>query len=124
MATALYLHNLSDRTPLVYNITLPFGYSGVLQKEKNVILNFVKRELLDLGVIEITSPFGIKIKVYDIERTICDIIKNKNKMDAEIFSKALKDYAKSKNKNLSKLTKYANAMNIEKKVSEYMEVLL
>lgn len=124
MATALYLHNLSDRTPLVFNVTLPFGYSGVLQKEKNVILNFVKRELLDLGVIEMTSPFGMKIKVYDIERTICDIIKNKNKMDAEIFSKALKDYAKSKNKNLSKLTKYARAMNIEKKVSEYMEVLL
>jgi len=124
MATALYLHNLSDRTPLVYNVTLPFGYSGVLQKEKNVILNFVKRELLDLGVIEMTSPFGMKIKVYDIERTICDIIKNKNKMDAEIFSKALKDYAKSRNKNLSKLTKYAKAMNIEKKVSEYMEVLL
>ena len=124
MATALYLHNLSDRTPLVYNITLPFGYSGVLQKEKKVILNFVKRELLDLGVIEMTSPFGMKIKVYDIERTICDIIKNKNKIDAEIFSKALKDYAKSKNKNLSKLTKYARAMNIEKKVSDYMEVLL
>jgi len=124
MATALYLHNLSDRTPLVYNVTLPFGYSGVLQKEKNVILNFVKRELLDLGVIEMTSPFGMKIKVYDVERTICDIIKSKNKMDAEIFSKALKEYAKSKNKNLSKLTKYAKAMNIEKKVSEYMEVLL
>ncbi len=124
MATALYLHNLSDRTPLVYNVTLPFGYSGVLQKEKNVIPNFVKRELLDLGVVEIISPFGMKIKVYDIERTICDIIKNKNKMDAEIFSKALKDYAKSKNKNLSRLTKYAKAMNIEKKVSGYMEVLL
>ena len=124
MATALYLHDLSDRTPLVYNVTLPFGYSGVLQKEKNVILNFVKRELLDLGVIEMISPFGMKIKVYDIERTICDIIKNKNKIDAEIFSKALKDYAKSKNKNLSKLTKYAKSMNVEKKVSEYMEVLL
>ena len=124
MATALYLHDLSDRTPLVYNVTLPFGYSGVLQKEKNVILNFVKRELLDLGVIEMISPFGMKIKVYDVERTICDIIKNKNKIDAEIFSKALKDYAKSKNKNLSKLTKYAKSMNVEKKVSEYMEVLL
>lgn len=124
MATALYLHNLSERTPLIYNVTLPFGYSGVLQKEKNVILNFVKKELLDLGVVEMTSPFGMKIKVYDVERTICDIIKNKNKMDAEIFSKALKDYAKSKNKNLSKLTKYAESLNIKKKVSEYMEVLL
>jgi len=124
MATALYLHNLSDRTPLVYNVTLPFGYSGVLQKEKNVILNFVKRELLDLGVIEMESPFGMKIKVYDVERTICDIIKNKSKMNAEIFSKALKEYAKSKNKNLNKLAMYAKKMNIEKKVSEYMEVLL
>jgi len=124
MATALYLHNLSDRTPLVYNITLPFGYNGALQKEKNVVLNFVNRKILDLGMIEMTSPFGMKIKVYDVERTICDIIKNKNKMDAEIFSKALKEYAKSKNKNLNKLMKYAKVMNIEKKVSEYMEVLL
>ena len=123
-ATALYLHNLSDRTPLLYNITLPYDYSGVLQKDKNVIISFVNRDILDLGVIEMTSPYGMKIKVYDIERTICDIIKNKNKMDAEIFSKALKEYAKSKNKNLSKLTKYARTMNIEKKVSEYMEVLL
>lgn len=124
LSTALYLHNLSDRSPLVYNITLPYGYGGILQKEKNVMLNFVKRELLDLGAIEMTSPFGMKIKVYDVERTICDIIKNKNKMNAEIFSKALKEYARSKNKNLNKLAMYAKKMNIEKKVSEYMEVLL
>lgn len=123
-ATALYLHNLSDRSPLVYNITLPYDYSGILQKNKNVIINFVKRDLLDLGVMEMISPFGMKIKVYDIERTICDIIKNKNKMDSEIFSKALKEYARSKNKNLSKLSKYARIMNIEKKVNEYMEILL
>ena len=124
LSTALYLHNLSDRVPLVYNVTLPYGYSGVLQKEKNVIINFVKKELLDLGVIEMISPFGMKIKVYDIERTICDIIKNRNKIDSEIFSKALKGYVKSKEKNLRKLMKYARAMKIEKKVSEYMEVLL
>ena len=124
MNTALYLHNLSDRSPLIFNITLPFGYSGSLQKEKNVQLNFVKKELLDLGTIEMESPFGMKIKVYDVERTICDIIKNKHKIDAEIFSKALKDYAKYKDKNLSKLSGYARKMNIEKKVREYMEVLL
>lgn len=124
MNTALYLHNLSDRSPLIFNITLPFGYSGSLQKEKNVQLNFVKKELLDLGTIEMESPFGMKIKVYDVERTICDIIKNKHKIDAEIFSKALKDYAKYKDKNLSKLSVYARKMNIEKKVREYMEVLL
>ena len=124
MTTALYLHNLSDRTPLVFHITLPAGYSGTLQKEKRVVINYVKRDLLDLGAIEMTSPFGMNIKVYDVERTICDIIKYKNKVDAEIFRKALKNYIKCKNKNLSKLAKYAKIMNIEKKVSEYMEVLL
>ncbi len=124
MATALYLHHLSDRNPLVYHVTLPYGYSGILQKQKGVVLNFVKREFLDLGVIEMTSPFGMKIKVYDVERTICDIIKNKHKIDSEIFSKALKSYATSKNKNLAKLHQYAKTMNIEKKVSHYMEVLL
>lgn len=126
MSTALYLHGLSERIPLVYNITLPYGYSGALQKEKNVLLNFVKKELLNLGVVEVESPFGMKIKVYDIERTICDIIKHKNKMDAEIFSKALKFYAKRKDKNINinKLMRYAKKMNIEKKVAEYMEVVL
>ena len=124
LTTALYLHDLINRTPLVYNVTLPVGYSGSLQKDKNVIINFVNKNVLDLGVIEIKSPFGMKIKVYDVERTICDIIKNKNKIDGEIFSSALKNYAKSKKKNLSKLRKYAKALKIESKVNEYMEVLL
>lgn len=124
LSTALYLHGLSERVPLAYNITLPYGYSGALQKEKNVLLNFVKKELLNLGAIEMESPFGMKIKVYDVERTICDIIKYKNKIDAEIFSKALKFYAMRKDKNINKLMRYAKKMNIEKKVAEYMEVLL
>lgn len=124
LATALYFHDLSERVPLIYNITLPYGYSGALQKERNVSLNFVKKELLNLGVIEIESPFGMKVKVYDVEKTICDIIKHKNKMDAEIFSKALKFYARRKDKNINKLMRYAKKMNIEKKVVEYMEVLL
>ena len=124
LATALYFHNLSDRTPLVYNVTLPYGYGGVLQKEKNVILNFVKRELLDLGVIEMTSPFGMKIKVYDIERTICDIIKNRDKVDPEIFSEAMKQYIRSKEKNITNLFVYAKKLNIEDIVRKYVEVML
>lgn len=122
--TALYFHNLSDRTPLRHDITVPSGYNGILQKESTVSLNYIKRELLELGLTTLTSPFGKTIKVYDIERTICDIIKNKNKMDKEIFSKALKNYSNLKVKDLSKLVKYAEKLGIKKKVMEYMEVLL
>ena len=124
LETALYLHELTNRTPLVYSISLPVGYSGALQKGKNVRITYVNKAILDLGVEEIISPFGAKIKVYDVERTICDIIKHKSKVDAEIFSEALKNYVKSKNKDLNKLYKYAKALKIEKKLRQYLEVLL
>jgi hypothetical protein len=124
LATALYLHNLSDRTPLVLNMTVPYDYNGTLRSEKSVSLTFVSRDILDLGVIVIVSPFGTKLRVYDVEKTICDIIKNRNKMDAEIFSSALKNYARLKNKDLRKLVQYARVMKIENKVQEYMGLLL
>ena len=66
----------------------------------------------------------MKLRCYDRERTICDIIKYKNHMDREIFVKALKRYSNSKQKDLVKLIRYAKKLNIEKKVIEYMEVLL
>lgn len=124
MNTALYLHNLSDRTPLIFDITVPYYYGGSLRKNNKVNLHFVKNSILNLGEIEITSPFGMKIKVYDKERTICDIVKNRNNMDMEIFSKAIKNYIKSSDKDLNKLMKYAKELKIEKKMKEYMEVIL
>lgn len=124
MNTALYLHNLSDRTPLVFDITVPYYYGGSLRKNKKVNLYFVKSSILNLGKIEVISPFGMKIKVYDKERTICDIVKNKKNMDMEIFSKAIKNYIRSDDKKLNKLMKYAKELKIENKIREYMEVIL
>jgi len=122
--TALYFYDLSDRTPLFYELTVPNGYNGILLKNNNIKLHYVKKDIFELGLTTIESPFGMKIRIYDIERCICDIIKNKKKMDIEIFVKALQRYAKYKNKDLNKLMRYANKMNISEKVREYMEVLL
>lgn len=122
--TALFLHDLSDRTPLYFDLTVIKGYNGNLISDNNIILHYVEKNVLDLGVMTIKSPFGMNIKVYDTERTICDIIRSKNKMDIEVFSNALKKYANSKNKDLNKLMKYAKILKIDKKVREYMEVLL
>lgn len=123
-ATALYLHNLSDRNPSIYDITVPYSAGNSYKEEKNVNIHYVKKELLDFGLTEMESPFGMKVRVYDVERTICDIIKNKNKMDIEIFTKALKSYSKLKSKDLNKLMRYAKQLKVDKKVREYMEVLI
>ncbi len=122
--TALFLHDLSDRTPLYFDITVPRGYGGQLQKIKTVSLHYVDNNILNLGMEIIKSPFGMDIKCYDVERTICDIIKDKKNMDKEIYSKALKWYAERKDKDLLKLVKYSKKLNIEKEVVEIMQVIL
>lgn len=122
--TALFLHNLSDRTPLYFDITVPRGYGGLLQNIDTVSLHYVDISLLTLGLEIIKSPLGREIKCYNIERTICDIIKDKKHIDKEIYTKALKWYAKRKDKDLLKLAIYSKKLKIEKEVAEIMQVIL
>ena len=121
--TALYLHGFSNRIPIKYDITIKSGYKGSLQKGKNVNLFYTKKELLELGVIDYKLDSGNIIRVYDLDKTICDIIKNKKKIDAEIFNKAIREYFYSKKKNTLKLYEYAKKMNIYDKVRDTFEVL-
>ena len=123
-ATALYLHNMSDRIPLVYDVTVPYNYSGSLLNNENVSLRYVKDDIFELGMIDIKTINDLTVKCYDLEKTLCDIIKDKNRMDKEIYSKALKEYARSKDKDILKLVKYAKKLDIEDEVVELMEVLL
>ena len=120
--TALYLHGFSNRIPIKYDITINSGYNGSLQKEKNVNLFYTKKELLGLGVMNYKLDSGNIIRVYDLDKTICDIIKNKKKIDAEIFNKAIREYFYSKKKNTLKLYEYAKKMNIYNKVRDTFEV--
>ena len=120
--TALYLHGFSNRMPIKYDITINNGYNGSLQKEKNVNLFYTKKELLELGVINYKLDSGNIIRVYDLDKTICDIIKNKKKIDAEIFNKAIREYFYSNKKNTLKLYEYAKKMNIYNKVRDTFEV--
>lgn len=122
--TSLFLHELSDRTPLYFDVTVPRGYGGPLQNIDIVSLHYVDNNILNLGMEIIKSPFGMDIKCYDVERTICDIIKDKNNMDKEIYTKALKWYAEKKDKDMLKLAKYSKKLNIEKEVAEIMQVIL
>ena len=65
---------------------------------------------------------GNKVRVYDIERCICDIIRSKNRMDLEHVKYSIREYIKRKDKNLMKLSKYADKMGIKKEVMDFVEV--
>ena len=124
--TAAYLQGLSTRMPLVYVMTVKVGdnVSRVKSVRDNIIFKYIKKDYYDIGKITINSPFGREISVYDKERTILDIIKDKDRIDVQVFSKVIKSYFTSKEKNLLKLSKYAIKMNMEYALKQYSEVLL
>jgi predicted transcriptional regulator of viral defense system len=122
--TALYFHALNDRIPLDYDVTVRNDYSGSLQKEENVNLYYVDEKDLNIGRVTIKTNLGNEVDVYDVERSICDIIKNKNRLDLELFNKTIRNYFYSSNKDINKLYNYAKKLNILKKVKNTFEVFL
>jgi predicted transcriptional regulator of viral defense system len=122
--TALYLHGLSDRTPMSYTITFPHGYNAAGLKILNAKSKFAAPEIYDLGIIEKPSPCGNPLRVYDIERTLCDIVKGNSACDIQLVNQAMKAYAVSKKKDAAKLINLAARLRVKPKILRYMEVLL
>ena len=122
--TALYLHGISDRTPFEHTVTAPSGCipSAAIKSECKVY--YIKPELFELGKTTLRTPAGNDVPAYDLERTICDVIRSRNKLGTETFLTALKLYAANPKKNLNQLNTYAKQMRVEKVLRQYLEVLL
>ena len=118
--TALYLYNLTDRTPMKFDMTFS---SNVRIKNECISSHYIKDDKHLLGATKMKLKDSSEIKIYNLERTMCDIIRDKNKMDPQIFNYAMKEYNRIKNKNLNLLYKYAKEFKIQNKLTQYMEVL-
>ena len=121
--TALYLLGYSDRTPAKYTMTFPKGYNAPSLKQETIIVKRVVPENYEFGQIQIKSPAGNLIRTYDLERTLCDILRG-NGSDIQIITDAMKRYAASGEKNIHKLMQYAERLRVSPKVLRYLEVLL
>ena len=122
--TALYLHDLTDRDPARWSVTVPYGYNASHLRKKGIDVHSVKKEQYLLGVSEGVTMFGRPIKIYDRERTICDLARNRNNMDIGVFNDALKRYVSLKDKNIPLLLRYADQLGIQKNMKNYLEILL
>lgn len=120
--SSLYLLDLCERIPIIYDITVPTGYKGYLQNIKNVKLYYVSKKVYNLGLIEVDDMFNNKLRCYDLERTICDIVKYYDKLDKELSNKALIEYFTG-NHNEKKLFLYAKELGVYKKLIKKVEVL-
>lgn len=122
--TALFMHALTDRTPFEYSATVPSGYKVVSNVAERFKIYYIKKEFHKLGMETINNSFGNQLRVYNIERTICDIIKSRSRVDIQILNDALKRYIKMKSSDYSLLMDYGKKLKIETVLKNYLEVLM
>ena len=123
-STALFFHNLIDRAPINIEITIPQGYnaSRIKKTYPNLKVHYVKKELLYIGIESLTTPLGSNITVYNKERCICDLIKDKNHIDKQIYIDAIKAYF-SHIQNEHELIKISKLIGVEDEIRNYLEVI-
>jgi predicted transcriptional regulator of viral defense system len=122
--TALFLHRMTDRTPIRYSVTVPSSYKPSAALKNSSKIYYIKQDLIELGKTEKLSGMGNTVITYDLDRTLCDVIRSRNKMDNQIIIEALRNYAKSKDKDLHSLYRYAEKFGVKKTLYHYLEVLL
>ncbi len=122
--TALYLHGISDRTPFEHTVTAPSGCVPSASIKAECKVYYIKSELFGLGKTTLKTPAGNSVPAYDLERTVCDIIRSRNKLGTETFVAALRMYALDPKKDLNKLNLYAKQLRVSNVLRRYLEVLL
>ncbi len=121
--SSLYLHRLTDKIPEDIFVSCPQGYHPSRKAIPSLVITQISnQDLYLLGTMEVETMFGNSVKVYDRERSICDLIKHREKYDGETFVKAIRTYLND-SPDQSKLFRYAKVMKIENKVFEIMEVI-
>lgn len=118
--TACYLLNLSDRLPYKIEVTT-INHNNI---NEDLDIHYVAKEKFDIGITEIKSPYSNPIKIYNAERCICDILKNPDSVDLEVYNKIINNYFKQKNKDLSALEEYSKIFNIYDKLHHIIEILI
>lgn len=121
--TALFLHGYTDRTPLQLTMTFPRSYRATKTREAGIEVRTCADGVLDLGRTSVRTSYGNKVRAYDLERTLCDVVCGQRIVDVQVANPAMRQYARS-SKDVQRLLGYAHALGVKKKIRSYLEVLL
>jgi hypothetical protein len=105
-------------------MTFPLGYNTTSLQKENVRYMRVKKEHFDIGVVWAKSPGGNPIRVYNAERTLCDLLRGRSNTDIQVLTDAFKRYTHLKQKDVPLLSEYAKIFRVGKKLQSYLEMLV
>ena len=125
METTLFYYGYSDRNPAEWNFAID---RNVSKQRTKIDYPFIKAYRVESALVTLGETKGkidfVDVRIYDRDRTICDVLRNMNKMDREIFNKAIQGYVKDPQKNIPKLMEYAKVLRVQKRVKEMIGVWL
>ena len=122
--TALFLCDLTDRTPSKMNMTFPGTYNMTSPKKEGIRCSGANEPFYSMGITQLETPGGNMVRAYCAEKSLCDVLKTRSHTDIQIITDAYKRYMSRSQKDIPLLSEYAKALKVEKKVRSYMEVLL
>ncbi|MDL2327280.1 type IV toxin-antitoxin system AbiEi family antitoxin domain-containing protein [Ruminococcaceae bacterium OttesenSCG-928-A11] len=122
--SAAFLLNIAEREPVQYSITLKAGANATSLSREGVKIYKIRPDLFDEGLTQVQSPAGHTLRVYNSERTICDLVRSRRSIEIQDLQSAIKEYIRRKDKNVPLLMRYAKMFSIEKIIRQYLEVLL
>lgn len=120
--SALFFNGYSDQVPFRYTISVPHGYiSKNLSEQYDV--RHVAKESAEEGIKIIKSELGNDLRIYSIERTLCELLHKPSDLDKERFIPAIQKYLRSKNKDILILMHFAKMFRVEKRLLPYLEAI-
>lgn len=123
--SALQYYGYIDRTPNAWYLAVNRGYTKTKFKMEYPVIRpvFYSQEQMKMGVETVTIE-NIVMKIFNREHIICDCLRQENKMDVEIFNKAIQAYVRDMNKNIPRLMEYAKLLHTENKMRRMIGVWL
>lgn len=123
MFSAWQFYQLTTTVSPEVHLAIPVRKKPALPVYPPVQVYFWSAGFYSIGIKE--SEFnGEKISIYDVEKSVCDAVRYRNKIGQEILNEVLRNYLKRKDRNLDKLTKYALQLRISKTMQNYIQLLL
>ncbi len=125
LESALFHYEYTDRVPSSWQIAVDKDSEKGKYKiaYPSVSPFYLEKKVMDIGLGHYIID-GIEINIFNRERTICDVLKYKNKLDKEIFNKAILNYLNDNKKNLNLLIQYSALMNVSEKMKTYIGMWL
>ena len=120
--TALYFIDRTDKLSHTIDITVYNGYK-FNEKMKNVDVHYVDKRIYDIGIVEVETAYGNKVKAYSLERVLCDFLVHKNEIDSEDYLKLVQSYIYDKSKDVSSFYDLIIKMGVANKIMDVVQIM-